>query len=656
MDSIDYKQIVHDAIDCYWMIDAQTGTVVDANNAYCEVTGYDAGEVIGKQIADFEAVDSEDEVKARIETIVDRGSCTFIASHKTKTGEIVKLETTAKLRIYNGRSYIAAFMKDIDKSVSLDMYDVLVSSLHANKILIWRFDISENVIYYDDFTAGVLGYKPQTLAISYDKYISMVHPDDVQKVSDAVEEQLLKNNNLTVDFRLQRYDGTWLWLECRGRVVKYDENGKPHLAVGTYTDIQERKNIEKRLLENEEKLRQINVNLMELVRQESSSRVAKELAFASVFEAFGIGVLILDENKNIIDANKQLLKMYGIDKKEDVIGDTYMNILDKKERELADKRLSGVMHQANTHNCFCNCEGDVANEQKGAQYEVTIKTAHGTTLEVLVNTACFKNNNNEINYVFSLTDITQMRELERKQKENEKLLVSQSRMAAMGEMIGAIAHQWRQPLNILGIMVQDIPYMLHNGGIDDTYAEQFEKRAMKQIGFMSKTIDDFRNFFRSDKYERDFCFNKQIKDSLSLVGDMFKAHGIEIVITESEPEIIAKGYPNELGQVVLNIASNAKDAISELGGNKKNKLTINITKDDKYAIATIADSAGGIPEKIIDRIFEPYFTTKPEGKGTGIGLYMSKTIVEQNMNGKLSVKNENGGAVFTVKIPLAQIY
>ena len=148
-----------------------------------------------------------------------------------------------------------------------------------------------------------------------------------------------------------------------------------------------------------------------------------------------------------------------------------------------------------------------------------------------------------------------------------------------------------------------------------------------------------------------FDVYKNIEKSISLVSGMMKAHGIELEL-KAVKKPTAKGLPNELGQVILNLISNAKDALSDLKPNDP-KIKITLDDDGQYAIIDVEDNGGGIKNEIIERIFEPYFTTKEEGKGTGIGLYMSKTRVEKNMSGKISVANSKEGAVFTVKIPLA---
>ena len=226
-------------------------------------------------------------------------------------------------------------------------------------------------------------------------------------------------------------------------------------------------------------------------------------------------------------------------------------------------------------------------------------------------------------------------------RKKDELLQQQSKLAAMGEMIGAIAHQWRQPLNALGLIIQDIAEAYEFNELNKEYIQDTVKKSMQQINFMSKTIDDFRNFFRIDKQKELFDVKKAIKETINIMQAQLKHHNINVDVNGEDFKI--EGFANEFKQVVLNIINNAKDAIIEKGI-KEGKIKIILYKQK----VIIADNAGGIPEGIIDRIFEPYFTTKEQGKGTGMGLYMSKMIIENNMQGILSVKNINGGAKFVI--------
>jgi len=257
-----------------------------------------------------------------------------------------------------------------------------------------------------------------------------------------------------------------------------------------------------------------------------------------------------------------------------------------------------------------------------------------------------------------------------KRLEKEQLLTHQSRLAAMGKMIGAIAHQWRQPLNTLGLIVQDMKDAREYGELTKDYIDKSVEKSMDQIKFMSKTIDDFRNFFRPEKEKQIFDIKLAAGEVLSMLSSQLKASNItyrltchvhnktfedftEIPICE---EMHINSYPNEIKQVFLNIINNAKDAILDarergfLAAGKKGLMAFDFEREGDKVVIRITDNAGGIPEEIIDRIFEPYFTTKEQGKGTGIGLYMAKMIIEDSMGGRIYVENVENGVMFAIEL------
>jgi signal transduction histidine kinase len=233
-------------------------------------------------------------------------------------------------------------------------------------------------------------------------------------------------------------------------------------------------------------------------------------------------------------------------------------------------------------------------------------------------------------------------------REKEQMLINQSRQAAMGEMIGNIAHQWRQPLNTLGLKIQQLLLFYDMDGFTREFLEQSVGKSMQLIQHMSKTIDDFRNYFRPDKEKVEFKVQEAIAGTLTLIEDSFKSRhiGFELV-TKGDPVI--HGFRNEFAQVVLNILNNARDVLTEREI-KNPKVTITIGSENDRAVVIIADNAGGVPEEIMGKIFDPYFTTKGPQSGTGVGLFMSKTIIESNMGGRLSVRNHGNGAEFRIEV------
>jgi PAS domain S-box-containing protein len=241
-----------------------------------------------------------------------------------------------------------------------------------------------------------------------------------------------------------------------------------------------------------------------------------------------------------------------------------------------------------------------------------------------------------------------VREEVAKNREKDHLLIRQSRLASMGEMIGNIAHQWRQPLNALGLVLSNIQDAYAHNELDQPLLDESVATGERLIGKMSATIDDFRNFFKPDREKIPFNLAGTVRDALTVIDSSFKGNRIKVVLNV-EHDATVLGFPNEYAQVVLNILGNAKDAI-HAHNIADGKVEIDIGRDGDQAYVAIRDNGGGIPLEIQEKIFDPYFTTRD--KGTGIGLYMSKMIIENNMNGRIEVCNIGEGAEFKIYTPL----
>ena len=233
-------------------------------------------------------------------------------------------------------------------------------------------------------------------------------------------------------------------------------------------------------------------------------------------------------------------------------------------------------------------------------------------------------------------------------REKERMLIQQSRQAAMGEMIGNIAHQWRQPLNTLGLYTQGLGLFYGMPDFNKEFLDDSIAKSMEIIQHMSKTIDDFRDYFKPEKEKTDFYVIEAIKISLSLLEGNFNNPKITIDLVEHDNPVI-NGYQNEFAQVFLNILNNARDAIVEREIDD-GRIIITICSENNCVVVTVTDNAGGIPDEVINKVFDPYFTTKGPQLGTGIGLFMSKTIVEKNMGGRLTVRNTDTGAEFRIEV------
>ena len=236
-----------------------------------------------------------------------------------------------------------------------------------------------------------------------------------------------------------------------------------------------------------------------------------------------------------------------------------------------------------------------------------------------------------------------------KNREKEQLLVQKSKFIALGEMISNIAHQWRQPLSELSSILMFIKFKYSIGALDENTMETKSKEADKVLEYMSHTIDDFRNFFMPKKEKEEFYLLKAVEIVITIISSTLANYNIKISISIDE-NIKTTTYLNEYKQVILNIINNAKDVLIEKNINNP-WIKIYAIEDNNYVVLYIEDNGGGILVEPKTKIFEPYFTTKEDGHGTGIGLYMSKIIVEKNMKGKLRVKNINNGALFAIYTP-----
>ncbi len=240
-------------------------------------------------------------------------------------------------------------------------------------------------------------------------------------------------------------------------------------------------------------------------------------------------------------------------------------------------------------------------------------------------------------------------ELNKLKKEQETILKQKSKMASMGDMIADIAHQWRQPLSILSLNTTNLELKLKRDKADKEFLENYIVKVNKTIKNMDQTIKDFSEFFKPNKPKVEFELNSLIEEAQYLVKDLFIKKQIKINF-EPKNEYTYLGYKNELLQVILNILNNSKDAIVN-NSIKNGIVSIRIKEDDDIYIIYIEDNGGGIPSEIVDRIFEPYYTTKFKNQGTGIGLYMCKIIIEESLKGSLILKNYKEGTQCIITLP-----
>lgn len=406
------------------------------------------------------------------------------------------------------------------------------------------------------------------------------------------------------------------------------------------------------------------------MHEELEKKLADEKAmFRSVIDAIPDVVFFKDVNSAYLGCNSACERFLGI-KESELVGKTDFDVFDEAKAELLrsiDRQIIASGEVGHNSNQIKLKDGSevLLDTLKAPFYdhEGNIKGIVGISRDVTkLQTA--------VNELSELNQKLEQKVAEEVAKNLEKnsLLLQQSRLAAMGEMMGAVAHQWRQPLNALGIIVQDIKIAYKDGELSEKYIEEAVQSAMGQIKHMSSTIDDFRRMFKIDKEKEEFMVKEAIIAAENILSAQFEANQIEIN-TKCKKEkcdgcksctISINSYPNELKQVFLSLLSNAKDAILEnrkkLGFEYMGEVSIDLELDESDGKSickiVIKDNGGGIDSAIIDRVFEPYFTTKGQGEGSGVGLYMARSIIKGSLGGDIYVHNNDSGAEFVITLPI----
>jgi PAS domain S-box-containing protein len=324
-----------------------------------------------------------------------------------------------------------------------------------------------------------------------------------------------------------------------------------------------------------------------------------------------------------IGCNKAFARLFGKEK-EEIIGKT---VYDLFKEDVAKKQTM--------------LEEKLFKDKGTVNFKEVLHLPNNESRIFAYNKTVYENKDGAIGGIVSIMDDVT------KTIEQEQFMIQQSKLAEMGEMVAAIAHQWNEPLVELSAILQDMEFSYNQNDINELKMREFVNESMIQIMYMSQTLKDFRNFLKPSSEKVVFCAKKALNDVLEIVGrQIFYAH-INMVVTCKDDYVPAYGYENEFKQVLLNIINNAKHKmISQKSG--KN-ISIHVEAKSDSARIQISDDGGPIPNEIINFIFDPYFTTKKEG--TGLGLYMAKVIIEEKMDGKIDVYNYLNKVIFNIVVP-----
>ncbi len=371
------------------------------------------------------------------------------------------------------------------------------------------------------------------------------------------------------------------------------------------------------------------------LKWETSRRKEVESRYLTLFNVANDAIL-LSRGLMLIECNDKAMDLFGLPKK-GIIG---RSILDLSPKYQTDSQTSEDMARK-----------IISDAMAGKQlfFNWTYQCPDGTEFPTEVSLKTLYLDNEKI-VLSSIRDIS-------KRVNAEEQLRHAQKLAAMGEMLGVIAHQWRQPLNTLSSYIASLPAAFYNQCISKEFVEKLVDGADSQIQFMSRTIDDFRNFFKPSKHKAPFDIMEAIENAVKLMEPQLSHQEISLRITGDYTDrgICVYGYKSEFVHVLVNIIANAIDAIKEkrgqsADGNFSNVIEIHVSREGQGVNLEFKDDGCGIPEHLLDKIFTPYFTTKEKMTYSGIGLYMAKIIVEKEMNGSLTAKNHSTGAQFTIHL------
>ena len=362
----------------------------------------------------------------------------------------------------------------------------------------------------------------------------------------------------------------------------------------------------------------VNESILEL--EAKNARINESLkSFQDLQETSMVMVAFIDEDNKIIDMNLSALQTFGYDNKEEAIGLSVAKFIQKESLHIA---IDALTHEVS------------------APYELMLQKRDGTIFPALLSGRYTTLDTQRVR-ITTMMDLSEI-------KAKEKLLYKQSKLAQMGEMMSMIAHQWRQPLSAISSTSTSINLKSKLGTLDKAFIEENTDNISSYSQHLSETIDDFRNFFKPNKEKSITSFPLLVDSVLKIMGNSLKNHGVEIILdVQSETEF--QTYANEIKQVILNLVQNAEDALLE---NSVERAFIKVvTREEASAIVLeVHDNAGGLNKAIIEEIFNPYFSTKKQKDGMGLGLYMSKIIIEEHCGGKLRVANTKEGAMFSISL------
>ena len=463
----------------------------------------------------------------------------------------------------------------------------------------------------------ILGYERDEL-LKLD-FAHITYKDDRDKSLHIYNQtRNRKTKNYDIEKRYQRKDCKIVWVEVFINHIVDDDTGEFLYTLGFITDISKRKGIQDTILEQTKRM-QLYLDIVD------------------------VAIVVLNRHGNITLVNRKTSEILNIEEYLLLGKNWFNNFVSPKDRDIQIKLFLEEIE--NESNIFEKIQYDVLCSNKEE------RTIHWRRKYI------YDENKKVAGMICSGEDITDYLRLEDEKRRNEEILFNQSKLASMGEMLKNIAHQWRQPLSTISTAASGMRLQKDMNILTDQDFDLGMSAIVETSQYLSQTINELQNFFKVDNKILSFTNLNLFSKIENFIQKNFKTYGIELLIDKSE-EFEIKAPFNELIQTVINILNNSKDAFLERKVENRVVFVENYIEQDKFVLL-IKDNAGGIEKEVIKRIFEPYFTTKQQKLGTGIGLFMVRDIIVNRLKGKIEVYNETveyhdikrDGAVFKIIVP-----
>lgn len=502
---------------------------------------------------------------------------------------------------------MVGFHTDISefKDLELQLFEKEQNLMAAQEIAHighWRYNTENKSFVVSDALHKILGYPKDKKIEAYSDFQNLIHEEDKEMYLLQHKHLFQDKTKRTLQYRIRDYNNNKI-IHIDEHISCVDDDSSQHYNyIGTMQDIT---NLKKS--EHELKL------------------------FKKIIDNSPVSILITDQDGHIVYINDYFTTLTGY---------SLIDSIGKNPRFLKSGATSRSEYNEmwNTLSQKKTWGGIFKNLTKDK------KEFWETAMIIPI----LDKNDNVTNYLSIKREITKELFLEKELKEKEDLMLAQSKSAAMGEMISMIAHQWRQPITTISMIANNMMADIELESFNEKDAEGIAKELTKQTQYLSKTIEDFRNFFRQDKNTESTPLKNIFEELDSIITASLKNNSIELIMDYNE-KIEIKTYKRELLQVLINLIKNAKEALQDVQKEAKYiKITAYEEKDN--IILEINDNANGIPPNVLSKIFDAYFTTKEKQNGTGLGLYMSKMIIEKHLNGSVFASNTSEGACFRVTL------